>query len=108
MFDCFLKDHIEAMVSGPTRPIYIVNIIINSLIGLKSGVIPVDSPTVPNPDTTSKNSCMKVYSGSRMVNKKVFTQTSAIARKVSTNAFDMISLGSFLLKQEQFRPVDIL
>lgn len=88
-------------MSGPTRPINIVIIMINSLNGLISGVIPVDNPTVPKADTTSKSSCINVYSGSKIHSRNVEKNTRPDAKNVSINAFVITSFGIFLLKLVQ-------
>lgn len=49
---CFLANA-NAIVSGPTRPINIRREITIFPIGLKSGVIPKDIPTVANAEITS-------------------------------------------------------
>ena len=48
-----LKDHMLAMVIAPRRPINIISTSRILLAELKSGVIPVESPTVPKADVTS-------------------------------------------------------
>jgi hypothetical protein len=55
-----LNDQIEAIVRGPRRPTNIVMMITSLLAADRFGVIPVDNPTVPNAETVSKRSCIKV------------------------------------------------
>ena len=55
---CVLEDRVDiakARVSGPVRPINMVSMMIIFPAGLRKGVIPVDKPTVPNADMSSKS-----------------------------------------------------
>lgn len=94
----FLWTKREAIVRGPTRPTYIVPMTINLLKGLKSGVIPVDSPTVPNADTVSKKISIKLIVGLSIVISNVLSEINDIATINNTYDFDTASCGIFLLK----------
>ena len=48
----WLKYHIEAMVRGPRRPIYMIRMESSLLASDKPAVMPVDRPTVPKALTT--------------------------------------------------------
>ena len=54
----------SASVSVPILPIYMVRIIIDFPAKLKDDVIPVDNPTVPKAEISSKINCRKLLSGS--------------------------------------------
>ena len=56
-----LKVHRDAMVSGPSLPINMIRIITSFPAVPRSGVIPVDRPTVPNAEVTSNASWRNVY-----------------------------------------------
>lgn len=47
------RTHMEATVSGPRRPMYIVRMMRRREATEREGVIPTVSPTVPMADTTS-------------------------------------------------------
>ncbi len=68
------------------------------LISVKCGVMPVERPTVPNPDTTSKKICINVRCGSVMQIARVMKHTRIAAKKVTVNAFRMLSEGILRLK----------
>jgi hypothetical protein len=57
-------------VNVPTRPVYMVKINIIFPVSESPDVIPVDNPTVPNAETSSKRSLIKSVSLSVMVRKK--------------------------------------
>src|SRR5699024_3533618 len=59
----------------------------------RSGVIPVESPTVPNADTSSKSRCTKLHSGSVMQSRKVPAHTSSTERSEIVQAFERASEG---------------
>ena len=54
----------NARVSVPIRPMYMVKIIINLPAILRLEVIPVDKPTVPKAEISSKSNPIKLFSGS--------------------------------------------
>ena len=56
-----------ATVIGPSRPIIIKAISINCEGSLSWGVIPVDNPTVPKAENTSKRVCDKVKGVKNMI-----------------------------------------
>lgn len=85
------------MVRGPTLPMNMVRTIIVLLNGHKSGVMPVDKPTVPNAETTSKSSEIKLLSGSKMQRINVDTQTTEAAKVVMIKAVIISSRGRRLL-----------
>ena len=74
----------ENRVKAPSLPINMTRIMINLLIGIRSGVIPVESPTVPKADTTSNKICINSRSGSRIHSRNVAIQTTRIDRKEIT------------------------
>ena len=88
-----MKLHTVAMVSGPSLPINMVVIRISFAPAFKSGVIPVDSPTVPKALTVSNSNFIKSSSGSAMHIRKVCTQTTASASMAMRNAWDTTSVG---------------
>ena len=93
----------EAMVSGPNRPINIVTTRISLEKSVKSGVIPVDKPTVPNAETTSNSIFKKSVFDSPMHNNKVESITTFNPKIIITNAFAIISLGIVLRKAVHLR-----
>lgn len=97
-----------AMVNGPKRPINIVNIRMSLLKEDNSVVMPVDKPTVPKADTTSKSTCINEYSGSIILIKNVSTHIKESAKNVIMNAFVTTSCGMRLLKAQQCLFVAIL
>ena len=95
-----------AIVNGPSLPKNIVNTKINLLKSWRCGVIPVDNPTVPKAETTSKSTCARLRLGSIMLIKKVFMHTRAMASDVITKALMILSVGIFLLKAVQLLLVE--
>lgn len=79
--------HIESNVMIPTLPINITKIITPFPAMLSSGVIPVESPTVPKAETTSNRSCIKLYSGSNIHIKNTAIHTTVPESIVIINAF---------------------
>ena len=59
-------------------------------------MIPVERPTVPNAETTSNNSCIKLYSGSSTHIKNVATHTTVPESIVIINAFEIFCSDIFL------------
>ena len=67
----------EARVKAPSLPINIIRIIKSLLKFPSSGVIPVESPTVPKADVTSNISWIKLYPGSNMQSSNVPPHTTS-------------------------------
>ena len=84
----------EIKVNAPTLPVNMTRMITAFPATLSAGVIPVERPTVPNAETTSNNSCMKVQPGSRMQSRNVPQQTTNRDKRAITAAFDKASAGS--------------
>ena len=68
--------HMVIIVNAPSLPINIRKIRISLLAACRSAVIPVDSPTVPKAETTSKSSCLISKEGSRRQSRKVPMRTA--------------------------------
>ena len=81
----------DSSVKVPTLPANMVKIKISLLATDKSGVMPVESPTVPNADTSSNNSWIKLYSGSKMHRRNVPIQTSSMERSDIMKALETAS-----------------
>ena len=69
-------------MSGPSRPTNIVTMITSSEVSGRVGVIPVESPTVPNADTVSNaigrmSSAWVVTCSSRVIPNTSATDSSA-------------------------------
>ena len=86
----------DISVNAPSRPINIIAVSRSLPAAPSSGVMPVESPTVPNAEVTSNRFCIKEYSGSRTHIKKVPVQTTIRDRNITVNALEMVSAGSFL------------
>jgi hypothetical protein len=71
----------SANVRVPILPIYIVRIIIDLPAKLREDVIPVDNPTVPKADISSKSKLRKLFSGSVMESIKVEMNIREIENK---------------------------
>ena len=87
---CFI--HTDSRVKAPSLPVYMTRMMTNFPAVLKSGVMPVESPTVPKAETTSKISCIRVQSGSRIHMRKVATQTTAPESSVIMHALKIFCL----------------
>jgi hypothetical protein len=89
---------IYAKVKGPTLPTNIVIIIVDLLTDVRSDVIPVESPTVPKADTTSKSIFIKlVFSDKVRVN--IITAIRIKDKKTIAFAFEYIDTEIALLKR---------
>ena len=64
------------MVSAPRRPINIMSVTTSLLASQRFGVMPVESPTVPKAEVTSKRSYISERWGSRIQSTKVPVQTT--------------------------------
>jgi len=97
----FLNATAKASVKGPKRPANIVRVIQNLLNVFSPLVIPVESPTVPKADTTSKNALTK-FPPSFPISEKVImivkTNIHKNARKKITRASLIIRRGIDLEK----------
>ena len=63
------------------------------LAGFRSGVMPVDRPTVPKAETSSNKSWRKEQSGSKMQSKKVPQHTTKRDKSAIMEDLDMDSVG---------------
>ena len=88
----------DSSVNAPSLPINIITIMTIFPAVPSSGVIPVESPTVPNAETTSNKSCMKLYSGSSMHIRKVPIHTTARDNVVIIYALETLSFDILRLK----------
>lgn len=86
----------EIKVNAPTLPVNMTRMITAFPATLSAGVIPVERPTVPNAETTSNNSCIKLYSGSSTHIKNVATHTTVPESIVIINAFEIFCSDIFL------------
>ena len=73
----------DSRVKAPILPVYITRIMTSLPATDSPGVIPVDSPTVPNAEITSNKSWIKVQSGSRIHIRNVAMQTTPRDRIVT-------------------------
>ena len=71
----------SANVRVPILPMYMVSIIIDFPAKLKEDVIPVDKPTVPKAEISSKSSVRKLFSGSVIESTNVEMKISEIENK---------------------------
>ena len=95
-FEVVLNTQIEVIVSAPSLPINMVRIKISFPATPRSGVMPVERPTVPNADVTSNKICIKEYSGSQTHSARVPRLTTSRDKKATIKAFDMTSSDIFL------------
>ena len=86
MAESGLNTHRDAMVRAPRRPIYMITISTNFAVGSRFGVIPVESPTVPNADVTSNKTSINGRWGSMMQTRKLPTATTHAERVVTMAA----------------------
>ena len=75
-------------VNAPSLPINMTEMITSLPAVQSSGVMPVERPTVPKAETTSKNIWIKLQSGSNMHMKNVAIQTTVIDRTVIIHALE--------------------
>ena len=98
----------DSRVKAPILPVYITRIMTSLPATDSPGVIPVDSPTVPNAEITSNKSWIKVQSGSRIHIRNVAMQTTPRDRIVTRYALERFSGEMFLRKELRGRFTKIL
>ena len=82
----------DRSVTAPSLPINMIRMITSLLPSHRSGVIPVESPTVPNAETTSNRTCIKLYCGSMTQSRKLPTHTTDIDKSVMMEALATVPL----------------
>lgn len=87
-------------VRGPTLPINIVIIIITFEIGYRKGVIPLERPTVPKAENTSKRSASKPKLFWNEKIKKEERETMPREIKNTRKALPTVSSGIFRDEKE--------
>lgn len=102
-----LYTHIVAIVRGPSLPINIVITTMFLLSGERAGVMPVESPTVPNADAASNTASPKLISGSITQSSNETNKTSINAKVAMKKAFSMVSLGMRFLNAAGCLLVDV-
>ena len=99
----------SANVSVPILPIYMVKIIIDLPAKLSEEVIPVDNPTVPNAEISSKSRLRKLLFVSVIDNAKVEININEIENSAIENALLMVSFEIVCLTISTFfRPLIVL
>lgn len=87
MFGVFLEAKIKASVRGPSFPTIMSTIIVSFPIPSRLPVIPIDSPTVPNADTTSNKFARK---GEFCVSSRMKTPTRTTPVEITVMASALI------------------
>ena len=91
----------NATATGPIRPINIRNIITIFPRFVKSGVIPIDKPTVPKAENVSK-AIVKKSAFSKMLNKSIPVNTIVNDKTMTDSALRAMSRLTFLLNKVRF------
>ena len=89
----------DRSVTAPILPVYITRMMTSFPATESPGVMPVESPTVPNAETTSNKSWIKVQPGSSTHIRNVAAQTTPREITVIWLAFARFSGGIFLRKE---------